>query len=524
MQIPTIPFNILALAPYCLTPDSGWKPELVSVDLATMDDAMDVLGPNFIVPVEKELCPEAGLTLRIKNYKGFKPEKLIQDIPYLQRIKEAAGFVDDQLRSGAPTSSIAAQLKTQWPELPLDFSSAQDSSAPPAKKIDDILSMVAMPGGSSSAQTKASKDFKSQLDHLMASLMEAIFRNEQFRRYEAAWRGLEVLLKQGGVKEGQGVRLTIAAVSEANLAEAMEQLTVLQANDPPNLILIDLSFDSTARGTELLENVCNFAENLLAPTACWVGSRLLNLDDWQGLKKIQYLKYQLEDAAYAKWRKLKDLSGANWVTVSLNRFLARTPFGPEHKSKGVYFEESSPLWISPVWAIGTLAVQSFMAYGWPSRFTDYANLALKELPTLDASREGLGASEIVLDENRIAEFIEIGLTPLIGPIRKDIAIVPKEVTLAGGSLKFQLFTSRILQFLFWAQENLGEEVNGPDITSGLTAAFNRYWERTGHRPPEDLDITAGPVTEHNRIPLTIKLSPPPSVLPGGHRLEFTFVW
>jgi predicted component of type VI protein secretion system len=524
MQIPQLPFNILVLAPFCPTPATGWKPELINVDLSGMDEAMAALGPNFIVPVEKELCPEAGLTLRITRYQGFKPEKLIQEIPYLQRINEAARFVAEQRGSGATAASITARLQADWPELPLDYSVDQDAHGAPSGEIDDILSMIAMPGGSSTAQTKVSKDLTSQLDRLLSELMGAVYRNDQFRTYESAWRGLEVLLKQGGVKEGQGVRLTVTAVSEDNLAEALEQLMILQANDPPNLVLIDLPFDSSARSTELLTKVCEFSETLLAPTVCWAGSRLFYLDDWQGLKKIQYLKHHLEDAAYAKWRKLKDLSGANWVTMAINRFMVRTPYGPEHQAKGVSFEETTPLWISPVWAIGTLTVQSLKEFGWPSRFTDYAHLTLKELPTLNTHREGPGSAEMLIDENRIGEFLEIGLTPLLGPVRKDFVIAPKETTLSGGSLKFQLFTSRVLQFLFWAQENLSSDINGTDIAAGLTAAFARYWERTGHQPPEDLKISAGNTTVNDRIPLTITMTPPTSVLPGGHRLEFTFSW
>ena len=353
--------------------------------------------------------------------------------------------------------------------------------------------------------------------------MAIIYDSPDFRACEAAWRGLQTMVKQASIKEGEGIKVTLAPVSPAVLADVLNRAAE-ELDDPPGLVLIDLPFDASPVSTELLNQVAEFADNQLMPTAYWVGPGFFHLGDWSDLKKVQYLAHFLEDAGYAKWRKVKELPGASWMVQTVNRFLVRLPYGKDNPPKGAHFSESEPLWISPVWALGTLAAKSTLEFGWPSRFTDYRTISLTEMPLADYSSGGPSATEMLVDEDRLVEFLETGFTPIMGPLRKDVVFIPKEATLAGGSLKYQLFVSRILGFFFWAKENLGEDIGAGDPAAGLTAAFSQYWEKTGHTPPEDLSIKAGPPAEGGVIPLTVNLTPPTSVLPGGQGLEFTFGW
>ncbi|MBF0530356.1 MAG: type VI secretion system contractile sheath large subunit, partial [Deltaproteobacteria bacterium] len=351
-----------------------------------------------------------------------------------------------------------------------------------------------------------------------------IYESAEFRAFEASWRGLESLLKQGPVKEGQGVVVKVLPVDQVSLEATLNRLSRELADLPPNLILIDQPMDSTALGTALIEKITELAEDLLVPTACWVGADFFHLNNWSDLRKVQYLKHYIEDAAYAKFRKLIDLPGASWVTILLNRFIGRLPYGRLNKPKSIYFEESQPVWLSPVWALGAIAAQSVLTYGWPSRLTDYVNLALKDLLVTDLAGEGPMTTELALSEDRLMEFLQIGLTPLLGPLRKDQAFIPKEVTLAGGSLKGQLFVGRVLAFLFWCRENLAVTLSSEDLAGDVKNVLAQFWHRTGHEPPSDLAVTMERPLESGSIPLVISLTPSRAILPGGQKLEFTFVW
>ena len=532
MQIPTIPFEILALAPFAPVPSGGVAPRIEIVDLYSLDQAVRAFGPKLTVPVPKNLCPHGELHLEITRLKDFRPDVLLKKVEYLQRLSEASQFAAKGLSGEASAQDLIQGLQEQWPDLPLDYKavSMDETPAPPPSPrsgdaVDDLLSMVAMPSGSGSGGgASAARLLTGQIDALTTALLEIIFDNNGFKACEAAWRGTEILLKQASVKEGGKVRLRIVPVSRESLAETLEKLVPAIQGFLPNLVLVDLPFDSTARGTDLLEAVSDFADTMLAPTACWIGARFFHLDSWSDLSKVRYIKHHLEDAAFAKWRNLSKTSGATWLCLTCNRFLPRFPYGPGNEVQGISLRETRLPWVAPVWALGTLAAQSINHFGWASRFTNHTSLALKDLAVTDFGGNRPAAAEMDLSENRLMEFVEAGITPLVGPLRRDTAFIPKGVTLAGGSMNFQLFFSQLLGFILWCRDHMEETIGRGDIAANLKTALAKYWEQTGYPPPTDLSITSGPADASGTTPLTVSLTPPPAVLPGAPPLEFGFSW
>ena len=528
MTIPDVPFKILALAPFSPVPDNGHTIEVLEVDLFTVDEIMDRLDPILYLPVPLELCPEAALSLRFKSLKDFKPENLVKNNDYLRSLKEARDFTIDALGRNQAVADITAALDKNFPGLPIDLKSSpagtQDQPAPSKDLVDDILTLVAMPDGPSSPPSGSrGGSWTERLDLALAGLLEAVYNNPDFKTCESAWRGLEVLLKQGPVKNGQGIKLSMASVSPGSLGDTLGRLADLLADDPPNLVLVDLPLDSTPLGTDLMAGLADLADSLLAPTVGWVGPKFFHLDDWAGLARVQYLKHHLEDAAYAKWRNLSKLPGAAWLGLTLNSFLFRPAYGPDFPAKTVPFVEDRPLWVSPVWGLGAAVAQSCQIFGWPSRFTDYKNCLLRDLPVFDQAVGGPSTTEMTLSDDRLSEFLEAGFTPLMGPLRRDMAFVPKEITLSGGSLKYQLFVSRLLGILFWCREQLGRGERD-DPAGALQQALIKQWEKTGRAVPSDLAITSGATGQDGSLGLNISLSVPSDILPGGQALEFTFNW
>ena len=210
--------------------------------------------------------------------------------------------------------------------------------------------------------------------------------------------------------------------------------------------------------------------------------------------------------------------------MTANRFLTREPYGDESPPRTAFFREPAPLWISPVWALGTLIAKSVSAYGWPSRFTDYRRIALEDLAVHSVEDEGAMSTETLFSEDRILQFTEAGILPLAGILRKDRAILPKEALLSGGSLKFQLFMNRVFGFLFSLRADMGAAVDPAHLEAQLTDALSDLFRRTGHEPPEDLSITAGPADTEDALRLSIAFTPPASVLPALERLAFSFLW
>jgi hypothetical protein len=482
MKAPMIPYTILALAPLG---GSG----SVAVDLASLDEAVDELAGTISIPLPKELCPAGAVAFKPSRMGDFRPQGLVRKIPYLKDLMDAARFVEEAGAAQIPEREAAERMEARWPDLPLDYSVAPEvpKAIRQRGQVEDILSMVAMPGEASQegpAGKKAERRWKTRIETLLSGLLEKIFADESFRRMEAAWAGVEILVKQGPVRAGEGVIVRLASVHDEDLYDRLGELAGQLVDDPPNLILLDHAFDNTPLSIGLLEKVVDFAGSLLVPTAAWLGPSFFFLKSWNEVKKLPYLKHHLENATFSKWRRLREQAGSEWVAMTANRFLVRGPYDGDNPPRPVPFREETPLWISPVWALGTLIAQSVATFGWPTRFTDYSNLSLRDL-AVQESEKGQGvATETTLSEDRILQTLEIGITSLVGSVGKDTAFMPKERTLSGGSLKFQLFFNRLVGFLFKLKEESGVVWSMGDVGSKLGSAIQELFRSTGHASPK----------------------------------------
>lgn len=529
MRIPTIPFTILVLAPFCPGQEDTGASKSVTLDIFSMDEAVEHLEPTVYVPVPRELCPAGSLTLSFKSIKDFKPDRIIANNDYLKSIHDAGQFIAEAIMTGSSVRDIAGRINTDWPDLPIEMTVTdtdipQQSSGKSASLVDDILSMVAVPASPQTTTSAGVQQWKECCDGLLSTLLEYVFNDDDFRICEASWRGIDCLVRRGKIKESEGLLVQAVPVTCDGLADTLEDLSTELAANPPNLVLVDVPFDNTVRSISILEKTITFANTLMIPTICWINHGFFHINTWDDLRRVSYLKHHLENAAYAKWRKLRDLPGSHWTAITCNRFLTRFPYKRDN-GKGAYsFHEIEPLWLSPVWALGTLICQSISHFGWPCRFTDYMNINLADLALSDSENDIPTATEMILSEDRLAEFIEIGITPLQSGKGKDSAFIPKQSTLAGGSLRYQLFVSKVLGFLWWCRNNLDRDIRSGDIGTNLTTAFDLFWQNTGQPTPDDLEITAGTTGGLQSIPLTIRMTPPRSVLKDGHTLEMTFLW
>ncbi|MCX5830188.1 MAG: type VI secretion system contractile sheath large subunit [Deltaproteobacteria bacterium] len=530
------PYTILALGPFSPVPETGFSVNIVPVETPTLQEAFGQLSPRLWIPAPTDICPPGGLTLQPSGLRDLTPDGLIQTTPYLKDLCDAGEFIAKGHTSGATPADIAAQVQSAWPHLLLDLSIPTASAQQAVRHdsaVDDILSMVAMPvasdqGGPRNAGGPA--DWKRKIDDLLSANIDCIFNNEEFRAFEAAWRGVECLVRRGDVKEGGKIVLKIVPASAESLTATLEYLALELAADTPDLILIDLPLDNTPGGVETLGKIAVFAATLLTPTAAWISPAFFHLVNWRELHRLPYLKNHLDDAVYAKWRKLREQPSGQWLTLTCNRFLTRAPYGENNRPRSVAFTETEPLWISPVWALGTLAAQSVNQFGWPSRLTDYMRVRMKDLAVSDQGDETASATETIFPDDRIRQFVEIGVTPLSGASGQDMAFIPKAAVASGESLLSQMFLSRIIGFLIRLRDAYEESDRETEPVSFVTEALMAFFDATEQEPPGDLWVTVGPYPEGHKqeeeapLPLDIALTPPKAVSPDSRKLAFTFSW
>ncbi len=522
MRIPSIPFKILALAPFRGRNEDVWREGPVQVDKMSLDEAIDGMGLTLTLNLPKTLCPPGELTLSFSKFKDFHPDGLIKSSPFLRNLLEARKFIEEAGAQGLSSEEVCSRLEG-WTDLPsIDMTmEAKRSKVNPSSAIDDIIKMVALPGEEEVSSARA-QPLLAQIDLIFRQIMREIFSQARFSELESVWSGLRFLMRSGGIN-GE-VKLEIVPVRRETLKETLGNLLTKIALDPPDLLIFDLPFNNTPFSLELLEEIGQFSETLLASAVCWIDYNFLHLDNWEDLNRLPYLPHYLEEQAFAKWRRLKEIGPGRWIAVTCNRFLLRYPYGSDNRPSLVDFEEDQELWGSPVWAFGCLVGQSVVQTGWPTRFTDWQRVRIEGLPLYQAAANKLLPTETSFSEDRIEQFVRGGIIPLVTSYNKDLAFTPYETTVAGTPLNDQLLASRISRLLFWCKDNFEEDVEPAELEKDLKRAFSLFWENTGHPAPENLEISVQRPDPDKSAMVRLEFEPSRQILSPAETVELKFYW
>ncbi len=521
MQIPSLPFKVLALGPFTLQEKKDYLQKPIRVDRTHPDQIMEKLNLSLSISLPQNLWGRDYLSLGVKRFKDFHPDSLIENHPSLKNLLEARKFIEEAKTRGLSEEETYRHLK-EWPDLPVEirFEPTRPSEGV-SSPVDHILKMVAIPGEGQISPPE-SQPFATQIDLVLRQILRHLFSDPDFRNLESVWQGLQFLMKQAGANGD--IIFEIVPVSFDTLEEALNHLTVSLIDELPSLVLLDLPFDNSPRCLELLEKVALFSETLLVPTLCWVTPKFLYLDQWEDFGRLPFLPHYFDEPAFAKWRRLKESSSSKWMAVTCNRFLIRYPYGPDNKPRSVRFDESENLWISPVWAAGSLILQSLLKTGWPTRFTEWQSIRLSNLALhMIEGNRGI-PTETNFSEERIDQFIRGGILPLVSPLNKDTAFIPRETTAGGSSLSYQLFLSRVTQFLFWCKDHFEKDLEPPLLEERLKRAFSLFWERSGGIHPIGFEVFAKKPKPENPTLVRIIIEPSRQMLPSGEKVELELNW
>ncbi|MDI7259585.1 MAG: hypothetical protein QME90_06665, partial [Thermodesulfobacteriota bacterium] len=169
-------------------------------------------------------------------------------------------------------------------------------------------------------------------------------------------------------------------------------------------------------------------------------------------------------------------------------------------------------------------LQSLLKTGWPTRFTEWQSIRLSNLALhMIEGNRGI-PTETNFSDERIDQFNRSGLIPLVSPVNKDAAFIPRETTAGGGSLSYQLFLSRVTQFLFWCKDRFEKDLEPTLLEERLKRAFSLFWERSGNILPRGLEISATKSKPDQPTLVRIQIDPSRQVLPSGQKLELELNW
>lgn len=475
MKFSKNPYRIFVLAPFAPVSPEGFKPLFQTVDLFSLDAAMEKLKPVFRIPVSGRLDPTGELTLTLSCMKDFKPGNILKQTGDLPK----------------PAADVAGM--------------GTDPAGEQEEKVDDILSMVDTSAGDTISGPAEGRE--TGRDEFLGK----IFADPDFRKAESAWRGLRLLLQHGKIRNSENIDIRICPVSHEVLEQVLNDIASLPGELLPNLVLIDLPFSNTTPMTELLERTAAFADSMMVPVCIWLPCDFFSIDRFDQFSKIPYLKHHLDKDAYIKWNKVKAHPGADWIIAACNGFLSR----PLHEF------ENDFLFSAPVWGLGALCAGSVTATGWPMHFTRYTELRLEDLPVGQTGHSQVCSVQALFSEDRVLQFIESGITPLVGAKNRDTAFMPRQTFLSGESIRFGMFFNLVITTLIRAKE---EGTFGDNPDEAIEPALAALFTGTGQEPPGDISVTLkGNLADGTPVYL-ISFIPPENLFSKTEKIEFSFSW
>jgi len=525
MEYPSFPFRILVIAPFTGRDSGKWTQGPISVSAENLDEVIADFSLSIEIAVPRDVSPSGVLAFPLGGRKDFRPGNLLLSNGYLKNIFEARQFILESPSNGLGHAEILERIK-RWENLPpLHIpDTAQKADRKDSNTIDEILNMVSLPEEQAGHPGRRT-GLVDQMDAALMHILELVFRDGEFRGLEGTWAGLEFLLTRAGKGISRGdISVKILPSSPQVLEETLDGMLLDMIREIPSLIVVDLPFDSSPHGVALVKKLAEVAETLLVPVLGWIGPDFFHIGSWGDLETLPYLPHHLERPEFVKWQKLKESSAGRWVGLTCNRFLERFPYGSENQNGPVFFQEPVLPWRSPVWAVAALICRSQMEVGWPSRFSEWKRFNLEDLALQERGTKRYYATEAAFDESRIDQMIASGLIPLVSFKNKDMAFVVGDPTISGGSLAFQLVLRRIVQFVIWCKERFGKDLSAADLKARLESALSRFWEKTGHLPPEDVRITVEKPDPVGPASVEMVIRPDPAVLPSREAIEFQFNW
>jgi hypothetical protein len=512
------PFSFFALAPF-----SGARNAmriLPPLDIYDIDEGIAALDCRVAVPLPKTICPKGEIEVAIRKLADLKPVHLVRCSDYLTSLVDALDFVKT---NRTDPEAIAMGLQQRFGHLPLDLTVLADEEKPREENVslvDSILSKVDLPDTIAAPKPR---QLHAQLEEMLKTALFNVYRNSDFRRLESTLRGVQMLVRQGPIKKSKKMSLTLCNAAFESLEETMRLIVRNSSEHMPSLVLVDMPFDNSFASVDTMETIANFSEAVSAPTVIHVSPRFFDQREWEGLTNLGYLSHEIDTQPYAKFRALRSIPSARWVTLAVGEVCARNPYGTQEKVRPVEFKEARETWVSPVWVVGTLAAKSQYRFGWATRLTDHGVCRVEDMviPTQAGKLTPVAAQ---FKQDRLKQFYEIGMTPLQGMVGREDIFLPQAVTLFGGTLGYQLFTNRIIGF-FHHQKSLleenGEAVDPEAIKEILRTRFLKKWQETEQPLPTNLDIDdIGQRDAMGQAVFSVRVDPPRSLVPELLSLEF----
>jgi hypothetical protein len=318
-----------------------------------------------------------GFRLPIRRFGDFSAKALLAAIEPLRRAgalraRIAAGSTDpegfddlDALLAALGTAPPPAPLPSGQSDADLLLSILGDAA--PAEKssgLGSVIGAITQPA----RRRLPVKEAVAAIDRIIAAQLAEIRAEPRFAAVEAAWRGLQLLLRRPPY--GEEIEIDLLDVPAGSASACLLRDIVpdeLEQESRPGLGAVLV----LGTATTLVDSV----ERLVY---CAVAGAALQVPVIASLPQGCFAAETAEDKA--AWELLRGQEGAEWLAACHGDLLLEAE------------EREPPLWGEPGWAVAALALASVTRTGWPGELADASATTLEGLELHEIAGRGVPAA------------------------------------------------------------------------------------------------------------------------------------
>ena len=478
------PFHILLLGDFSGRANRGLcepasalaarRPRQVDRDnLDELMDRLDVELTRTVVTGDAE-----PITIRFHELDDFHPDQLFENVALFsslrslrQRLLNQATFsqaADEVLGWGPPTTTAAPSPATEsktgtdseqnvaelLDRMLAEAESADQRGASPAeidwnRLIQEIVAPV-MPRRIDPRQD----ELVACVDSATQTLMTALLHHPHFQQLEAAWRGLDFLVRR--VETGVALKIFLVDVSKVELAADLSghqelagtdlyRLLVEQTLQTPGAVPWSLlcglyAFGGSSEDVQLLGQLASVAAAAQAPFLSAADGSLVGYHRAATLPAPERWE-ELDPDVQSQWDASCRLPAAGSAGLLWPRFLLRLPYGAATRPIDTFPLEEMPqgirhehlVWGNPVLLAACVIGQSFAAAGWHLRMSQGGEITDLPIITEEADGETVfhPCGELLLTERAAEHARRRGVTPVLSIQGRDAVRLPSLQSIHG---------------------------------------------------------------------------------------------
>lgn len=374
--------------------------------------------------------------------------------------------------------------------------------------------------------TKTIENAIAEIDKQMSRQLSNIMQQDDFRRLEGSWRGLNKLVRES--ETGQSLKIKLVDFTKDELIEQFEDAPAVDRSplfdalyqkefgtaggEPYGVLIGDYTFSHKDEDVALLRYMGETAAASHAPFIAAANPQMFEFNSFETFNEGKPVAAGFDSPSYAAWNAFRDSDDARYVALTLPQTLARLPYGDKGLGTDAFaYEEldvdmdgnpkpkdnSQLVWSNAAFELGLKMSQAFTAFGWCTAIRGLDNGGkVENLPNL--TYKSLAGDiqqqcpiEINLTDEREKELSDLGFLPLVHYKSTNYGVFiggqttqrPKTYTdpdatgnaAISARLPYIMASSRIAHYLkVMGRDMLGSNLEANDVQKDLQTWIDQY--------------------------------------------------